>query len=220
MVANLDFIKDVNDFQGDKPWTLKMRPICKWKLPSFTKKRFEPSMELVFIDQQCHFFHVDYMGLLTGKTELLTYTKNDQTSHYLTIQLDDLTCQFLGISAAELISSISENCDMDDAYPSKLFAIKEKPFTLKVFAKLENLSSYQPCVITISRLCFEPDILASFVAKCNIDMAVIVYNEDKVEEGIIEEDMLKMAMISSESETHPSSGNKQGMCVSKALQVC
>ncbi|KAJ1407816.1 hypothetical protein SESBI_24005 [Sesbania bispinosa] len=110
----------------------------------------------------------------------------DETNSASFILFDKEASNFLKIPAYELrtsyIAKASEEID----------SFKDKKFLFKVQVKIQDMESIVPYVISISRLCFEDNIIASFEKKYQIEeVALIQDNSELLSQFTESSDLLK-----------------------------
>ncbi|KAJ1429519.1 hypothetical protein SESBI_08290 [Sesbania bispinosa] len=77
-------------------------------------------------------------------------------------------------------------------HPEEIDSFKDKKFLFKVQVKIQDMESIVPYVISISRLCFEDNIIASFEKKYQIEeVALIQDNSELLSQFTESSDLLK-----------------------------
>ncbi|KAJ1378505.1 Nucleic acid-binding, OB-fold [Sesbania bispinosa] len=112
----------------------------------------------------------------------------DETDSASFILFDKEASNFLKIPAYELRTSyIAKN-----RHPEEIDSFKDKKFLFKVQVKIQDMESIVPYVISISRLCFEDNIIASFEKKYQIEeVALIQDNSELLSQFTESSDLLK-----------------------------
>ncbi|KAJ1378390.1 hypothetical protein SESBI_47922 [Sesbania bispinosa] len=93
----------------------------------------------------------------------------DETDSASFILFDKEASNFLKIPAYELRTSYIAKGGDKNRHPEEIDSFKDKKFLFKVQVKIQDMESIVPYVISISRLCFEDNIIASFEKKYQIE---------------------------------------------------
>ncbi|KAJ1435519.1 Nucleic acid-binding, OB-fold [Sesbania bispinosa] len=90
------------------------------------------------------------------------------------ILFDKEASNFLKIPAYELRTSYIAKGGDKNRHPEEIDSFKDKKFLFKVQVKIQDMESIVPYVISISRLCFEDNIIASFEKKYQIEEVALI----------------------------------------------
>ncbi|KAJ1388352.1 Nucleic acid-binding, OB-fold [Sesbania bispinosa] len=108
------------------------------------------------------------------------------------ILFDKEASNFLKIPAYELRTSYIAKGGDKNRHPEEIDSFKDKKFLFKVQVKIQDMESIVPYVISISRLCFEDNIIASFEKKYQIEeVALIQDNSELLSQFTESSDLLK-----------------------------
>ncbi|KAJ1377028.1 hypothetical protein SESBI_49312 [Sesbania bispinosa] len=130
---------------------------------------------------------VDVLAVVTGKGEVLNLGLSDHAS--LTLEEE-----FLERGVYKSIADLKEVTHGGDKnrHPEEIDSFKDKKFLFKVQVKIQDMESIVPYVISISRLCFEDNIIASFEKKYQIEeVALIQDNSELLSQFTESSDLLK-----------------------------
>ncbi|KAJ1435371.1 hypothetical protein SESBI_04874 [Sesbania bispinosa] len=116
----------------------------------------------------------------------------DGTDSASFILFDKEASNFLKIPAYELRTSYIAKGGDKNRHPEEIDSFKDKKFLFKVQVKIQDMESIVPYVISISRLCFEDNIIASFEKKYQIEeVALIQDNSELLSQFTESSDLLK-----------------------------
>ncbi|KAJ1402374.1 hypothetical protein SESBI_28066 [Sesbania bispinosa] len=116
----------------------------------------------------------------------------DETDSASFILFDKEASNFLKIPAYELRTSYIAKGGDKNRHPEEIDSFKDKKFLFKVQVKIQDMESIVPYVISISRLCFEDNIIASFEKKYQIEeVALIQDNSELFSQFTESSDLLK-----------------------------
>ncbi|KAJ1421988.1 hypothetical protein SESBI_13316 [Sesbania bispinosa] len=116
----------------------------------------------------------------------------DETDSASFILFDKEASNFLKIPAYELRTSYIAKGGDKNRHPEEIDSFKDKKFLFKVQVKIQDMESIVPYVISISRLCFEDNIIASFEKKYQIEeVALIQDNSELLSQFTESSDLLK-----------------------------
>ncbi|KAJ1414826.1 Nucleic acid-binding, OB-fold [Sesbania bispinosa] len=116
----------------------------------------------------------------------------DETDSASFILFDKEASNFLKIPAYELHTSYIAKGGDKNRHPEEIDSFKDKKFLFKVQVKIQDMESIVPYVISISRLCFEDNIIASFEKKYQIEeVALIQDNSELLSQFTESSDLLK-----------------------------
>ncbi|KAJ1412634.1 hypothetical protein SESBI_20365 [Sesbania bispinosa] len=116
----------------------------------------------------------------------------DETDSASFILFDKEASNFLKIPAYELRTSYIAKGGDKNRHPEEIDSFKDKKFLFKVQVKIQDMESIVPYVISISRLCFEDNIIASFEKKYQIEeVALIQDNFELLSQFTESSDLLK-----------------------------
>ncbi|KAJ1428920.1 Nucleic acid-binding, OB-fold [Sesbania bispinosa] len=108
------------------------------------------------------------------------------------ILFDKEASNFLKIPAYELRTSYIAKGGNKNRHLEEIDSFKDKKFLFKVQVKIQDMESIVPYVISISRLCFEDNIIASFEKKYQIEeVALIQDNSELLSQFTESSDLLK-----------------------------
>ncbi|KAJ1398436.1 Nucleic acid-binding, OB-fold [Sesbania bispinosa] len=162
---------------------------------------------------------VDVLGVVTGKGNLIEFKKEGKSCNYVVIELENIeysiqlrvvdetdsasfilfdkeASNFLKIPAYELRTSYIAKGGDKNRHPEEIDSFKDKKFLFKVQVKIQDMESIVPCVISISRLCFEDNIIASFEKKYQIEeVALIQDNSELLSQFTESSDLLKILQV-------------------------
>ncbi|KAJ1384643.1 hypothetical protein SESBI_42359 [Sesbania bispinosa] len=116
----------------------------------------------------------------------------DETDSASFILFDKEASNFLKIPAYKLRTSYIAKGGDKNRHPEEIDSFKDKKFLFKVQVKIQDMESIVPYVISISRLCFEDNIIASFEKKYQIEeVALIQDNSELLSQFTESSDLLK-----------------------------
>ncbi|KAJ1413129.1 hypothetical protein SESBI_19892 [Sesbania bispinosa] len=117
----------------------------------------------------------------------------DETDSASFILFDKEASNFLKILAYELRTSYIVKGGDKNRHPEEIDSFKDKKFLFKVQVKIQDMESIVPYVISISRLCFEDNIIASFEKKYQMEryVALIQDNSELLSQFTESSDLLK-----------------------------
>ncbi|KAJ1383416.1 hypothetical protein SESBI_43416 [Sesbania bispinosa] len=116
----------------------------------------------------------------------------DETDSASFILFDKEASNFLKIPAYELRTSYIAKGGDKNRHPEEIDSFKDKKFLFKVQVKIQDMESIVPYVISISRLCFKDNIIASFEKKYQIEeVALIQDNSELLSQFTESSDLLK-----------------------------
>ncbi|KAJ1379153.1 hypothetical protein SESBI_47123 [Sesbania bispinosa] len=120
----------------------------------------------------------------------------DETDSASFILFDKEASNFLKIPAYELRTSYIAKGGDKNRHPEEIDSFKDKKFLFKVQVKIQDMESIVPYVISISRLCFEDNIIASFEKKYQIEeVALIQDNSELLSQFTESSDLLKILQV-------------------------
>ncbi|KAJ1402561.1 Nucleic acid-binding, OB-fold [Sesbania bispinosa] len=112
------------------------------------------------------------------------------------ILFDKEASNFLKILAYELRTSYIAKGGDKNRHPEEIDSFKDKKFLFKVQVKIQDMESIVPYVISISRLCFEDNIIASFEKKYQIEEVVLIQDNSELLSQFTESsDLLKILQV-------------------------
>ncbi|KAJ1379893.1 hypothetical protein SESBI_46499 [Sesbania bispinosa] len=112
----------------------------------------------------------------------------------LGLKLDgSISLKFPEIPAYELRTSYIAKGGDKNRHPEEIDSFKDKKFLFKVQVKIQDMESIVPYVISISRLCFEDNIIASFERNTKLKryVALIQDNSELLSQFTESSDLLK-----------------------------
>ncbi|XP_020970168.1 uncharacterized protein LOC110268385 [Arachis ipaensis] len=86
---------------------------------------------------------------------------------------ENYTSKFLGLSAIDICSDLLAKGYGRDHFPGELNALIEKTLLFKLTVRHDSLNKFQACVITVSRICSDPEIMASLALENNINLDIL-----------------------------------------------
>ncbi|MED6131754.1 hypothetical protein PIB30_012762 [Stylosanthes scabra] len=92
------------------------------------------------------------------------------------VLFENAASDFLGVSADNLRSSILNTGGNLDNYLDKLLEFLGKSCIFKVLVNLQNINYFQPCVITVPKICKDDAILTTFSTKHEINTGKLGIN--------------------------------------------
>ncbi|RYR25233.1 hypothetical protein Ahy_B02g058891 [Arachis hypogaea] len=86
------------------------------------------------------------------------------------VLFENSASKFLGLSAADIRSDMLAKGYGRDHFLGELNALIGKTLLFKLTVRHDNLNKFQACVITVSRICSDPEIMASLALENNINL--------------------------------------------------
>ncbi|XP_025703856.1 uncharacterized protein [Arachis hypogaea] len=86
------------------------------------------------------------------------------------VLFENSASKFLGLSAADIRTSLLARGYGRDHFPEELNALIGKTLLFKLTVRHDSLNKFQACVITVSRICSDPEIIASLALEKNIKL--------------------------------------------------
>ncbi|RYR53891.1 hypothetical protein Ahy_A06g029134 [Arachis hypogaea] len=87
------------------------------------------------------------------------------------VLFENSASKFLGLSAADIRTSLLARGYGRDHFPEELNALIGKTLLFKLTVRHDSLNKFQACVITVSRICSDPEIIASLALEKNIKLS-------------------------------------------------
>ncbi|KAL4338396.1 hypothetical protein AHAS_Ahas12G0206000 [Arachis hypogaea] len=92
----------------------------------------------------------------------------DDTDNAAFVIYDKEASRYLGTSASDLrASQLSKGSSKDDI-PDEINSFKGKKFLFKISVKLDDINAFQPCKITVLKLCEDLQLITLFASKYKI----------------------------------------------------
>ncbi|MED6162266.1 hypothetical protein PIB30_068790 [Stylosanthes scabra] len=110
---------------------------------------------------------IDYMGLLIAKGESTKFTKNKKPSFLIGIVLDDMT-YYIHLRVADASGEALFGDDLEK-YLEDIKMFVGKIYIFKVNAAMSSVTYFQPCIITISKITSDNELLKLYMIKYNLD---------------------------------------------------
>ncbi|QHO28223.1 Replication protein A 70 kDa DNA-binding subunit B [Arachis hypogaea] len=86
------------------------------------------------------------------------------------VLFENCASKFLGLTAAEIRTKLLARGYGRDHFPDELNALIGRTLLFKLTVRHDSLNKFQPCVITVSRICSDPDIISSLALEKNIKL--------------------------------------------------
>ncbi|XLR38566.1 hypothetical protein S83_023226 [Arachis hypogaea] len=90
------------------------------------------------------------------------------------VLFENCASKFLGLTAAEIRTKLLARGYGRDHFPDELNALIGRTLLFKLTVRHDSLNKFQPCVITVSRICSDPDIISSLALEKNIKLVCVV----------------------------------------------
>ncbi|XP_016173200.1 uncharacterized protein LOC107615668 [Arachis ipaensis] len=98
----------------------------------------------------------------------------ESAEHVSTFVLfENSASKFLGVSATDICYDLLAKGYGSDHFPRDLNALIGKTLLFKLTSRPDSLNKFQPCVITVSRICSDPEIIMSLASDNNINLDVL-----------------------------------------------
>ncbi|KAJ1375280.1 Nucleic acid-binding, OB-fold [Sesbania bispinosa] len=219
MASRYDLICNVNGGSEHKIWRIKVRVIRLWRegriqctVKSIHVYLFENSINEgnVYMLENLSvalnsgkykptmhefrmFFKRETRVTLVEDSSIPLYGEvlNLGLSDHASLTLEE---EFLERGVYKSIADLKEVTQSGDKnrHPEEIDSFKDKKFLFKVQVKIQDMESIVPYVISISRLCFEDNIIASFEKKYQIEeVALIQDNSELLSQFTESSDLLK-----------------------------
>ncbi|RYQ91467.1 hypothetical protein Ahy_B09g097355 [Arachis hypogaea] len=89
------------------------------------------------------------------------------------VLFENSASKFLGVSATDICYDLLAKGYGSDHFPRDLNALIGKTLLFKLTSRPDSLNKFQPCVITVSRICSDPEIIMSLASDNNINLDVL-----------------------------------------------
>ncbi|QHO52516.1 uncharacterized protein DS421_2g39940 [Arachis hypogaea] len=86
------------------------------------------------------------------------------------VLFENCASKFLGLSAADIRTRLLARGYGRDHFPDELNALIGKTLLFKLTVRHDSLNKFQPCVITVSRICSDLEIISSLALDKNIKL--------------------------------------------------
>ncbi|QHO41455.1 Putative PIF1 DNA helicase/replication protein-like protein [Arachis hypogaea] len=86
------------------------------------------------------------------------------------VLFDNCVSKFLGLSAADIRTRLFARGYEREHFPDELNALIGKTLLFKLTVRHDSLNKFHPCVITVSRICSDPEIISSLALDKNIKL--------------------------------------------------
>nr|XP_025608167.1 replication protein A 70 kDa DNA-binding subunit D-like [Arachis hypogaea] len=94
----------------------------------------------------------------------------DESDTATFVLFENCASKFLGLTAAEIRTRLLARGYGRDHFPDELNTLIGRTLLFKLTVRHDSLNKFQPCVITVSRICSDPDIISSLALEKNIKL--------------------------------------------------
>ncbi|RYQ90132.1 hypothetical protein Ahy_B09g096391 isoform A [Arachis hypogaea] len=145
----------VIDIDRDHAWWYKACRQCTQGLEALTDQ---------FYCAKCDVYSTIFVARFCIQVRVV-----DESDTATFVLFENSASKFLGLTAADIRTSMLAKGYGRDHFPEQLNALVGKTLLFKL-TRHDSLNKFQACVITVSRICSDPEIIASLALEKNIQL--------------------------------------------------